>query len=185
MRRFAFLAIVLVPFIFFGCAGSESPDSSTAAEPQAASAPEVGPLEGAWRLVSRRTIAADGETTESTIQSSVTLFVSGHYSVAFSSGDEPFPGFADTWTATDEEAAARLAAIVVNTGTYELDGSRLITRPIFALIPTFQGGEAVFEWELTGDTLTLTAVSVTTADGVPLPALADGGRIVDTLTRIE
>jgi hypothetical protein len=73
----------------------------------------------------------------------------------------------------------------MNTGTYEISGSTLTTRPVFALVPSFIGGHAEQQFSLDGNTLTLTVVNVESADGVQVPAMAAGGRAIYTLERVD
>ncbi len=152
---------------------------------QAAPEPERAPLEGAWRFVSGETISASGETTEVSMQESLMLFTARHYSIARSSGEEPMAPYAERWTPTETEQLARMNSIIVNSGTYEATPSNLVTRPLFALVPEFVGGTADYEYELSGDILTLTTTNIVSADGIQAPFWAGGGRETYRLERIE
>jgi hypothetical protein len=143
------------------------------------------PLEGAWRFSSLETVSANGETTQVPVYENLLLFTARHYSLAFSRGDSQSPAYVDTWNPTQDEAAARVAAIVVNTGTYETSGSNLTTSPFFALVPSYIGGRAEFEFSISGDTLTMRNVRITSADGVILPGIEAGRHDIYKLVRIE
>lgn len=75
-------------------------------------------------------------------------------------GNEPRPLMADdaNWsTLTEEQMRSIFMPFIANSGTYELDGSKLIIRPIVALDPSFMiGGSATHEYKIDGDTLWLT-----------------------------
>jgi hypothetical protein len=47
-------------------------------------------------------------------------------------------------------------SIVVNTGTYELTDTTMITFPIISRVPAFSGGMGVYEFRIESDTLCLT-----------------------------
>jgi hypothetical protein len=143
------------------------------------------PLEGAWRFAVLETVSEDGEATSVPVHENLLLFTGHHYSLAFSRGETQSLPFASTWVPTDEEAVGRVAAIVVNTGTYEISGATLTTSPLFALVPSYVGGRADFEFSISGDTLTMRVVNAVSVDGVQLPVIADGQHDVYTLTRIE
>jgi hypothetical protein len=64
---------------------------------------------------------------------------------------------ADRGTITDEQIRSIFMPFIANSGTYELDGSKLITRPTVALWPNFMtGGSATYEYKIDGATLLLT-----------------------------
>ena len=59
-------------------------------------------------------------------------------------------------------------SIIVNSGTYEVSGSRLIVRPVVAKTPEFMGGRQTYEYRIDGDLLSLETVELLSRDGVPL-----------------
>ena len=71
-------------------------------------------------------------------------------------------------------------SIIVNTGTYEVSGSTVTTKPMIAKSAEFVGGSSVAEFELDGDMLTLKSQGTTSAGGTTLPG---GGSL--TLRRLE
>jgi len=150
-----------------------------------APATPASPVEGAWRFSQLQRVSADGETTTIPVQESMILFSGGHYSIAFSSGDSRVPPYAEVWAPTEEEVLARMASIVVNSGAYEISGSTLTTHPIFALVPSYIGGRAEYEFSLSGDTLTLRVMNIVSADGVQLPLITQGSSDVYTLVRLN
>ena len=148
---------------------------------QAQPAADVGPVEGAWRLTALVNIAADGARTEVTPQESLIFFGRDYYSMAYAFGDQRSPYYAERFNPTDEESLARMNSMTVNTGTYEVDGSQLILRPLVARVPEFVNGLAEHEYELSGDTLTLTWGRTVSEDGIEAP----GVQTVLTLIRIR
>ena len=147
--------------------------------------PILSPLHGAWRGLDIQTVSAGGGVTEVDMQENLLLFTEGYYTIAYGSGDERFPLFAERWAAADEEKVARIDSIVVNGGTYDVTGSTLVMRPQFAIAPGFVNGRSEYEYEISGDALTLTLTNVVSSDDIQLPAFADGGRTIYRLARLE
>ncbi len=147
-------------------------------------APSISPIDGAWHFSQLQTVTADGESTTIATHENVLLFADGYYCIAFSSGESEVPPYNEVWNPTKDEAAARLASIVVNAGTYEISGPNLITRPVFALVPSYIGGRAEYEFSVVGDTLTLRMMNVVSSEGVRLPSIVQGTRDVYALVRM-
>ncbi len=120
----------------------------------------AGTLEGAWRVATVRYVWADGNATIDPALPGLFLFAGDHYSFAWHQGDEPQPDYATPWKPTDAEKVQSYNAIVVNAGSYRLAGDTLITRPFVAKTPEFEGGEARFTYQVTGDTLRLVGGSI-------------------------
>lgn len=60
--------------------------------------------------------------------------------------------------------------MLVNSGTFAVDGDRMVARPRFALAPELVGGEIRFRFSFTGDTLRLSWDETVSVDGVPYPS---------------
>ncbi|UCD05299.1 MAG: lipocalin-like domain-containing protein [candidate division WOR-3 bacterium] len=109
------------------------------------------------------------------------IFTPRHYSMVWVLGSsEPF---AERWKPTDEEKIERFDSMVVNAGTYEIDGVTLTAHPMVARIPDFIGGKLICEFHIKNDTLRLKFVDEYSFDGVQAPWVAKGGLII-TLVRI-
>lgn len=109
------------------------------------------------------------------------IFTPRHYSMAWVVGaDEPFT---ERWKPTDEEKIRRFDSLVVNAGTYEIDGDTITACPIVARIPDFVGGELICTFRIDNDTMRLKFVDEYSFDGVQAPWVAQGGLII-TLVRI-
>ncbi len=172
---------ILLAGLSLALASCQPPDRAD----DSSQATETSPVEGAWRVTAIQEVSADGEVTETPTYESLVLFADGYYSIAFSLGDAPSQFFAERWAATEEESSARFQNIIVNTGTYELTGSSVVTEPLFALVPEFIGGVATYDVSVVGDELTLTAVNIVSDDGVQLPIFVQGGQWVLQLARMR
>ena len=118
------------------------------------------PLEGAWRVATVRYVWADGDAAIDPALPGLFLFAGDHYSFAWHQGDEPQPDYTTPWKPIDAEKVQSYNAIIVNAGRYRLAGDTLITRPLVAKTPEFEGGEARFTFQVTGDTLRLVGGSI-------------------------
>ena len=128
--------------------------------PEAVSA-EKGPLEGAWKIVEVSHTSPDTSWTWSDPRPSLFIFGRGHYSMMFVWGTEPRALFADRSNSTDEEKLAAYGSFVANSGTYEVTGSAVTTRPIVAKNPNFMSGEYLtYEFVVQDDSLLLTLKSI-------------------------
>jgi hypothetical protein len=112
----------------------------------------------------------DGRSQPLHVRESFFLFSGASYSMAWAYGEGPSPLYAERWTPTTEEKLARFGSMLVNSGTFETDGDRMVVHPRFALAPEFVGGEARFRFSVAGDTLRLSWDETYAIDGVPYPA---------------
>jgi len=128
------------------------------------------PLHGAWRLVSMHLVDPDGGSTELPARESLFLFANGYYSIAYAFGERGSVPYQERWHPSDSEKVARFSSMIVNSGSYRLDGSRLDARPLFAIAPEFVGGQGVFSFALRADTLELTWERSIASDGLEYPS---------------
>ncbi len=121
-------------------------------------------LLGAWKQTEYSFTSTDTSFTIKSPQPSLHIFGTKYYSFMYVTGNEPRP-LMDDWnryTLTDEQMRSAFMPFVANSGTYELDGSKLTTRPIVALSPNFMtGGFTTYEYKIDGATLLLTRTSDT------------------------
>jgi len=125
----------------------------------AAGGPELhgqSSLEGAWTIVEVWGETAEGEAwrIDENVQPSLFIFSGGHYSFTAVNGAEPrppIPGASTRADVTPEEGDAIWRSYMSNSGTYEVDGSRLITRPSVALWPPFMAEDSRPEYEVEWD----------------------------------
>ena len=143
-------------------------------------------LEGVWRIVQAHSVDSEGQTTDGYAQTSVVIFTTGHYSFVWTFGSETRAPAAERWNATDAEKIDAYNSIIVNTGTYELTGSTIVTRPISAKSQEFTGGGySDYEYRIEGDTLHLTGTSLVSFDGATIDFFSSGSRENFTLVRVE
>lgn len=157
-------ALILAP----GCSQPPSADEGSSG----------GALEGVWSVV--QVDPADAPTVDPA-QPGVYIFAEQHYSAVYTPGPEPRIKAATSFLPTTEEMVAQYQSIIVNSGTYELDGSSFTLRPMIAKSPGFVGGRLIGTYALSGDTLVLSHEQLFDLDGV---ALADFGEVL-TLVRLE
>jgi hypothetical protein len=128
------------------------------------------PLHGAWRLVTMHLVFADGKSVEVPTRESLIIFADGYYSIGYAFGDSSSVPYAERWHPTDREKVARFGSLIVNAGSYQLGGSRLDARPLFAIAPEFVGGRGVFSYAFAADTLELTWERSIASDGLEYPS---------------
>ena len=139
-------------------------------------------LQGAWR-VTEVVVTGANPSTNKTPQPGLYLFTKQHYSILTVNGTSPRKSFqppADPNKLTDAEKMARYEAwdeFTANSGTYEVKGNTLTTKPLVAKNPSVMGGPGqTRDFKIDGKTLTLIQKS-------PAGQLASETRT--TLTRIE
>ena len=120
-------------------------------------------LEGAWKAVETSITTPDSSWTVPASQPSLYIFAGQHYSMMFVLGAEPrqlFTGDAPivgSLEPTDAEKVAAFDSFVANSGTYEVSGSKLTTRPMVAKNPNFMsGGSVTHTYRIDGNNLWLT-----------------------------
>jgi hypothetical protein len=115
---------------------------------------------------------------------SVIIFTSNHYSMVWTFGNEPQRPFMSRWNPTDTEKIDRFDSLVVNAGTYEIEGNTLIAHPVVARIPEFMGGKLICEYHIENDKMTLRFIDEYSFDGLQAPWVASGGLVL-TLVRLD
>jgi hypothetical protein len=119
-------------------------------------------------------------------QPSMIIFADKHYSMFWTRGGSSMRGYRDRWVPTDEEKLKRFGEIVVNFGTYVLEGSELKTYPIAAKTPEFIGGIFIYDISWLDGDLVLTMLDEYSYDNVQNPVFEEySGQIHLTLTRIS
>lgn len=144
MRRILFVGVVLV--LSSATVFNQSKPSST--------------VQGVWRVV-EATITGPNARTDSKPQPSLFIFTAKHYSMVRVGAVGPRPNLpADLTKATVAELTAVWGnpAFAANSGTYEVSGSTLTTRPVVAKNPGVMaaGAYTTYSFKLDGNTLSLT-----------------------------
>jgi hypothetical protein len=80
-------------------------------------------IKGVWR-VSDIAREYNDQSISEPLPSQI-IFTNLHYSIVWMPGEEAIPAFATRWQPTDEEKMQSFGEIVVNSGTYSLNGSEL------------------------------------------------------------
>jgi len=136
------------------------------------------PLEGVW-VVSTRT-TADGESINPSGPGQY-IFMDGYYNAVHSTGTADRTPSQVPFQSTDQEKIAQRDTIIVNAGTYQINGSQVTFRPMVALLPEFIGGSATRTFSIDGDTLTTINQTVVAGNGTSAPNV--GGSM--TLRRVR
>ena len=158
----AAIGITLV-IVAMACAPSAEQESATQEAATAEAELAESPLVGAWRITEFAFASPDTSFTISDPQPSLMIFLTNHYSQMYVPGDEPrelFSGDEPVLGAlepADAEVLTAYESFIANSGTYELSGSTIVTRPIVAKTPNFMaGGSLLYTYRIDGDTLWLT-----------------------------
>jgi hypothetical protein len=100
-------------------------------------------LNGAWALVEVSGHGAEGDWEWDPVQPSLYIFMDGYYSIMLVSGSEArplMPDDANRESITDEQMRSIFMTFIANSGTYEISGDVLATKPMVALWPNFMEG---------------------------------------------
>ncbi len=138
-------------------------------------------IDGAWKIVEVQTIKPNGIHTSVFPTESEAIFAENYYSFCWTSHTSG----ARNWQMPDSVKLARVNQSIVNTGTYQLKDSILITKASFAMNPMFVNGLAKFKCSFNGDTLILKGLSVFSSDTISHPIYASGSHIVSKLVKIR
>lgn len=134
--------------------------------PTEESAPPENALQGVWQMEEIETTDADGNRRTFQAQPGQLIFTDSHYSMVYVPGESPRAPSAKHWEPTDQELVDQHRSIIVNSGAYEVSGSRITVRPIIAKSPEFVGGHLTWEYELSGDLLSLRGLELISGGGV-------------------
>lgn len=159
MRRRVIVLVVLAFLLLVNsCNQAQPPEESK--EPEA----PANQLVGVWS-VTERTTGVDEPETVSPAQPGLYIFTKGHYSAVFVTGIEARKASRTSFEPSDEEKVAQHETIIVNAGTYTIDGDVITFKPIVAKIPEFMGGESRSKFDIKDDVLSFKTISLKAADG--------------------
>ena len=113
-------------------------------------------LVGAWTVYEIENEFSDSAQTIRNPQPGIWIFSDGYYSATFIPGTKIRIPYEHTFNPTPVEMINAYNSIVVNTGTYELTDTTLITFPVVSRVPDFSGGKGIYELRIESDTLYLT-----------------------------
>lgn len=126
----------------------------------------VDSIEGVWRITKITTSTSQGDNTHQHNLPSMIIFTRNHYSIIWMPGEELQKNYEKRWRPTDEEKIQSYNSIIVNAGTYYIEGNVITTKPQIAKTPDFIGGYAKFEFNSEGDNLKLTLTDNVSNDGI-------------------
>jgi hypothetical protein len=138
---------------------------------------------GVWRIKEIMRQGSKGKITDKPFPN-IFIFTPHHYCMAWVLGPDAGQPFAKRWSPTDEEKINRFDSMVINAGTYEVNGSVLTAHPVVARIPDFMGGKLICEYHVERNTMRLNFFDEYSFDGVQAPWVASGGLVL-TLERVE
>lgn len=167
----AFIRVVSIPTVLLALAGCAQPPASDAGN-------RSGPLQGVWSVV--RVDPSDGSVIDPA-QPGLYIFAASHYSAVYTPGPDPRVKSATSFVPTTDEMVAQYQTIIVNSGSYEINGSSFTLRPMIAKSPGFVGGYLTGNFSLSGDTLVLRHEHLFDLEGTELPDFEE----VLTLVRLE
>ncbi len=114
------------------------------------------------------------------------IFTNRHYSIVWMPGNKAMEAFSIRWQPSAEEKLRRFDEVVVNTGTYEIEGGVIKVHPVIARVPEFMGGYMRYAYEWSEDHLILTLIDEYTFDGVQAPWVSESsGRIHLILDKLD
>ena len=144
----------------------------------------MGGLMGVWAI--HQIEYADG-TINADPEPSQAIFTAQNYSLLWIYPSTSLRSFEERWTPTDAEKIQRYGEIVVNSGTYELEGDSLMTLfPVVSRVPGFMGGgRLLYEFRVQGDTLWLTSRDEYSYDGIQAPWAASDDGVKLRLSKVD
>lgn len=136
-------------------------------------------INGIWKVVEVQTVRNGNTVTVVYPSESQAIFTQNIYSFCWTSHATQLR----SWNMPDTAKLSRFNHSIVNTGSFELKDSALITKAAFAMHPMFVNGEARFKCSFAGDTLILTGTSVTSSEKIANPVYANGSHFVTKLIK--
>ena len=114
------------------------------------------PVEGVWKVTEIVVTGANASTNSKPLPGYY-IFTKNHYSIMTENGTTPRPSGVGN-ASSEAERLAAYSAFAANSGTYEIKGSTLTTRPLVAKNPNVMAATAPpasREFRVEGNTLTL------------------------------
>jgi len=167
----ALVRVVAIPMSFLALAGCAQPRDVDAGGGS-------GPLQGVWSVVR---VDPSGPSVIDPAQPGLYIFTAAHYSAVYTPGPDPRVKAVTSFMPTPDEMVAQYQTIIVNSGSYEIEGSSFTLRPMIAKSPGFVGGYLNGTFSISGDTLVLRHEHLFDLEGIELPDFDE----VLTLVRLE
>lgn len=160
----AFLRVVSIQTVLLALAGCAQPPASDADN-------RSSPLQGVWSVV--RVDLPDGSAIDPA-QPGLYIFTTSHYSAVYTPGAGPRVKSATSFVPTTDEMVAQYQTLIVDSGSYEINGSSFTLRPMIAKSPGVVGGYLTGTFSLSGDTLVLRHEHLFDLKGIELPDFEEG-----------
>jgi hypothetical protein len=138
-------------------------------------------MDGPWKIVEVQTVKPGGSISSVFPRESLAFFADKYYSFCWSSQLTE----SHSWQMTGSLKLSRFNQSIINSGTFELKDPVLLTKALFTQNPMFVNGLATFRCSISGDTLILTGLSVSSSDNILDPLYAGGSHIVNKLLKIK
>ena len=178
-RLLRVMSLLTITLAAISCRAPEQASSTTTAQNRTA----ANPLEGAWRETEIVVTGRDASTIQNP-QPSLYVFTPTHYAMMGTLGDRPRALF-KSLDPTNEEKMAAFDSFWGNSGTYEVTGDVLTTRPVVARMPNFMaGGFERYQFRIDGNTLMLTSKSTDENYRVGEQVVPDSRPISETRTKL-
>ena len=142
------------------------------------------PVLGAWEVIEMQLGEGEAPNSAASVQPGQFIFGPTRYSAVWVTQTAPRPVSTTPWEPTDEEIVGFFRSVAANSGTYDIDGTRLTIRPLVAKLPDIVGGYVTYEFRLEADLLFLEAVDEESGGRVKPPDY-DSAREFLTLRRVE
>ena len=142
--------------------------------PMSGAATSASPLDGAWVVTSLQ--SSDGKVIDPAGPGQF-IFLGGRYSAVYTVGVTERRKSEKAFDPTEEEMVEQYDTIIVNSGTYQVEGNELTLRPLVAKSPEYIGGSSTMEFSVDGDTLTTKIRQLTSVNGI-----SPEGNIDSTMT---
>ena len=118
------------------------------------------PIEGVWKVVTIQNVLPQGKFTNSNPQPGLFIFTGDYYSMVWMPRTVKLPDNKQIWQPTDQEKVDQFNSIIVNSGSYTISDSLLLTVPMVAKTPEFIGGKATYRWSFDNDTLSIAVLNI-------------------------
>ena len=144
MIKFLTVSLLAAFAFFMDCAFAQNEDSHG--------------IVGSWRLQKIVYHLPDKEVEVNPVQGGRWIFTSNRYALMYVPTTAPRAPFQVLAKPTDSEVLSGFQSVVFNSGSFELEGEKLVTTADIAKVPGFEGGRQFYQVNITGHQLVLRMV---------------------------
>lgn len=149
MKRSLLITLSLISFLSF-CSAQKSSSKE---------------ILGSYSLKRIDYIYTDTTVVVNPSQSGFLILSKERYAIAYNPGLNPRQPFKNLSAPTDEESLTGFKTFAFNSGSFVYEESILTAKPDFAKVPGFEGGEQVYEVNISKELTSLTMFDETYPDG--------------------